>query len=49
MRFTVSPAARTELLDRLLDLNHERHAEEVAAGLVASEAGKQAHLELVES
>lgn len=49
VRFTVSPAARTELLDRLLDLNHERHAEEVAAGLVASEAGKQAHLELVES
>lgn len=33
MRFTVSPAAKDELLDRLLELNHERYAEEVAAGL----------------
>lgn len=32
-RFTLGPAARTELLDRLLELNHERYAEEVAAGL----------------
>ncbi len=32
-RFTVSAAARRELLARLLRLNHERHAAEVAAGL----------------
>ena len=32
-RFTVSPAAKDELLDRLLELNHQRYAEEVAAGL----------------
>ncbi|RZS32203.1 hypothetical protein EV193_11344 [Herbihabitans rhizosphaerae] len=32
-RFTVSPEARDELLDRLLELNHERYAEEVAKGL----------------
>lgn len=33
VRFTLGPAARTEALDRLLELNHERYAEEVAAGL----------------
>jgi hypothetical protein len=33
MRFTVSPAAKDELLDRLVALNHQRYAEEVAAGL----------------
>jgi hypothetical protein len=33
MRFTVSPAAKDELLDRLLELNHQRYAAEVAAGL----------------
>lgn len=32
-RFTVSPAAKDEMLDRLLELNHARYAEEVAAGL----------------
>ena len=32
-RFTVSAAARREVLDRLLQLNHERYAEEAAAGL----------------
>jgi hypothetical protein len=31
-RFTVGPASRTELLDRLLELNHERHAAEAASG-----------------
>ena len=30
-RWTVSPAARLELLDRLLELNHSRYAEEQAA------------------
>lgn len=33
MRFTVSPAARDELLERLLELNHERYEAEVAASL----------------
>jgi hypothetical protein len=33
LRFTVSPTARQELLDRLLELNHQRYAAEVAAGL----------------
>jgi hypothetical protein len=32
-RFTISEAARQEVLDRLLALNHERYAAEVAAGL----------------
>jgi len=30
VRFTISPAARKEVLKRLLLLNHERHAEEVS-------------------
>ena len=33
IRYTVGPAARQEILDRLLGLNHERYAAEVAAGL----------------
>lgn len=33
LRFTISEAARREVLDRLLALNHERYAEEVAQGL----------------
>jgi hypothetical protein len=32
-RFTFAPAPRQEVLDRLLELNHERYAEEVAQGL----------------
>ena len=32
VRFTVSDRARTELLRRLSDLNHQRHAEELALG-----------------
>lgn len=32
-RYTVGPAIQTQILDRLLDLNHERYAAEVAAGL----------------
>jgi hypothetical protein len=35
VRFTISEAARREVLGRLLKLNHERHAEEVARGLHA--------------
>ncbi|MCT7960651.1 restriction endonuclease [Laspinema sp. D1] len=33
LRFTISEDARREILDRLLQLNHERYKEEVAAGL----------------
>jgi hypothetical protein len=33
-RYTVSNNTRREILQRLLALNHERHKEEVAAGLV---------------
>jgi hypothetical protein len=33
VRYTVGPVARQEILDRLLELNHARHAEEVAKGL----------------
>jgi hypothetical protein len=33
VRFTISPAARRDILQRLLKLNHARHAEEVAKGL----------------
>nr|BBH86298.1 hypothetical protein KTC_10490 [Thermosporothrix sp. COM3] len=34
LRFTISERARLEVLDRLLELNHQRHREEQAAGLV---------------
>ncbi len=34
-RFTLAPAPRQEMLDRLLELNHERYAEEVRQGLHA--------------
>ncbi|HEX2915467.1 MAG TPA: DNA methyltransferase [Chloroflexia bacterium] len=33
LRFTISEAARWEVLGRLLKLNHQRHAEEMAEGL----------------
>jgi len=33
IRFTISEPARREVLQRLLKLNHERFAEEVAQGL----------------
>src|SRR5690606_37784987 len=32
-RFTIAPQPRQEILDRLLELNHERYAEEVRQGL----------------
>src|SRR5690606_33008800 len=32
-RSTISPAARQEILDRLLELNHQRYREEVEQGL----------------
>jgi hypothetical protein len=40
-RYTISPAARDELLRRLLALNHQRYAEEVAAGLHDAKKGKK--------
>jgi hypothetical protein len=33
MRFTLAPASRQEVLDRLLELNHERYAQELQQGL----------------
>jgi hypothetical protein len=33
IRFTINESARREVLARLLKLNHERYAEEVAQGL----------------
>lgn len=33
IRFTISETARREVLDRLLELNHQRYAEEVTQGL----------------
>ena len=33
IRYTIGPAVKQEILDRLLELNHERYAAEVAAGL----------------
>ena len=40
IRFTVGAEAKDELLDRLLELNHQRYAEEVAAGLHGQKARK---------
>ena len=44
VRYTISETARREVLDRLLDLNHHRHAEEVAeaAALAAAMPVKRA-------
>jgi hypothetical protein len=39
LRFTISEPARREVLQRLLKLNHERYAEEVAAGLHEKKKG----------
>ena len=39
-RFTISEDARREVLSRLLKLNHERYAEEVAQGLHDKKKGK---------
>lgn len=53
-RFTISEEARHAVLERLLELNHERYAEEVAAGLHdkgtrkrAASRGPQAHRQLL--
>lgn len=39
LRFTISDPARREVLARLLKLNHERYAEEVARGLHSKMGG----------
>jgi len=39
-RYTIGPASRREILDRLLELNHARHADEVNAGLHVNRAKK---------
>ncbi len=41
MRYTISEQARREALDRLLLLNHERHEEEVKAGLFEAKGTKE--------
>jgi hypothetical protein len=41
IRFTISEDARHEVLDRLLELNHQRHAEEVAKGLHGKKSAKK--------
>lgn len=40
IRFTISETARREVLDRLLELNHQRYAEEVAQGLHDKKKGR---------
>jgi hypothetical protein len=40
VRYTVGPVVRQEILDRLLELNHERYAAEVAAGLHGKKKGR---------
>ncbi|MFC5828477.1 Eco57I restriction-modification methylase domain-containing protein [Nonomuraea insulae] len=42
MRYTVGPAVQRELVDRLLELNHARYAEEVAKGLHDKKSKKSA-------
>ncbi|MEU9448069.1 DNA methyltransferase [Streptomyces sp. NPDC048277] len=41
-RYTILPAVQTEILDRLLELNNARYAEEVKAGLHTPKAKKAA-------
>lgn len=40
VRWTVHPTVQPELLDRLLELNHERYGAEVSAGLDGKRGGK---------
>ena len=41
VRYTIHPEARKEVLKRLLQLNHERYAEEVSAGLHDKKGAKK--------
>jgi hypothetical protein len=43
VRWTVHPEVQAELVDRLLELNHERHAAELAAGLHGEGAKTSKH------
>ena len=45
VRYTIGPAVRQEILDRLLELNQEHYAAEVAAGLHAKRERQQASLD----
>jgi hypothetical protein len=49
VRFTLSESARREVLGRLLELNHQRYEEEVAAGLHEKGGKKKANGEKVKS
>ncbi|MGY0022248.1 Eco57I restriction-modification methylase domain-containing protein [Streptomyces sp. YJ-C3] len=40
-RYTIGPIARTEIIDRLRELNHKRYAAEVAAGLHKGKSGNK--------
>jgi hypothetical protein len=40
-RFTIAPDVQVEVLDRLLELNHERHAEEIRQGQHAKKKPKR--------
>ena len=42
-RYTIGPVVRQEILDRLLELNHERYAAEVKAGLARQARPKALH------
>jgi hypothetical protein len=44
VRYTIHPAARDAVLDRLLQLNQERYEEEVRAGLHEGKARRQERL-----
>jgi hypothetical protein len=44
-RYAICPVARQEILDRLLELNHERYAKEVAAGLHGKSGEKSGHVQ----
>ena len=41
IRYTIAPVPRQEILDRLLELNHARYAEEVKAGLHAKKPSRK--------
>ncbi|GHJ54486.1 hypothetical protein Nm8I071_37930 [Nonomuraea sp. TT08I-71] len=41
-RYTIGPTVQREILDRLLELNHQRYAEEVAQGLHEKKSGRKA-------
>ncbi|MEH0932758.1 Eco57I restriction-modification methylase domain-containing protein [Micromonospora sp. CPCC 205558] len=42
IRYTIGPAVQREILDRLLELNHQRYAEEVSKGLHDKKTGRKA-------